>query len=178
MERSSLSSFDEREVSESLNVGHIPNFFEIGDEMVLDGSFGVTYSGKEISSKEEVVIKEVKKLLLRPIDLKSIHREISCLTECSQHPGILNIKCWFEEPTFFYIVTEKPKGGRLLDGLCNQGHKYGEGLIRTVIKSLLTTIEFLQEKNIVSVTISLHLSLSLSRTIPHILSHFIVNTSI
>lgn len=151
MERSSLCSFDETQVSETLNIGFIPNFFEkIGDEVTYSGTFGITYSGTEIVSGEEVEIKEVKKILLQKIDLKSIHKEIACLTECISFPGVVNIKNWFEEPTFFYIVTEKAKGGRLLDGLCREGSRYGEETIRDIMKSLLITVEFLQENKIVS----------------------------
>jgi len=134
-------------LSESLNVGHIPNFFEIGDE-ISHGNLGITFSGTEISSGGKVVIKEVKKTLLQPVDLNSLHKEISILTECQNYSGIIQLHCWFEEPTFFYIVTSKPEGGKLLDGLCQDGIQYGESIIRNTLRILLETVNYLQEKQI------------------------------
>lgn len=134
------------EVAPSLNEGQIVDFYEIGDE-ISHGNFGITFCGTEILTGDEVVVKEVKKLLLQPVELNSLHKELSILTDCVDYPGIVKLKCWFEEPNFFYLVTMKPLGGKILDGLCRED-VYGESLVKQTMKSLLTTVQYLQSKQI------------------------------
>lgn len=100
---------------------------------------------------DEYALKRMKKAGLDDSDVKSIHKEVSMLKRC-QHEHVLQFHSFLEDDSYFYIVTSLVSGGDLHSCV----EKRGVGSLSTLelqkfAFNLLSMIEFLQSKSVVSV---------------------------
>lgn len=63
------------------------------------------------------------------------------------HPNIVQIYEYFEDQTYFFIVTELVQGGQLFDEITRRG-KFNERDAATVIKQLLSAMSNCHENNV------------------------------
>jgi len=81
------------------------------------------------AAEQEVMINEVN--ILKTLD----------------HPNIVKIYEYFEDDTYFFIITELIKGGQLFDEIKKRG-KFNERDAATVIKQLLSSVSYCHGHNI------------------------------
>lgn len=95
----------------------------------------------------ECAVKIVEKSQLAENDLLTLKLEVEILNTLS-HPNI--IKCYevYDEPEFYYIVTELVTGGELFDRILTKVN-YSEKEARDLSKVFLTTLKYLHASGVV-----------------------------
>jgi serine/threonine protein kinase len=111
------------------------------------GGFSVVKLAVNKKSGVQCAVKIVEKSKLTEADLLSLQQEVDILNSLN-HPNI--IKCYevYDEPEFYYIVTELVTGGELFDRILTKVH-YTEKEARDLSKILLTSIKYLHSIGIV-----------------------------
>jgi serine/threonine protein kinase len=80
---------------------------------------------------------------------EQIINEIEILKRISKgHPNIITLHDYFETANSLYLVMDYCTGGELFDRLCQQGSYYEEDA-RQIIKTILSSVEYLHRLNIV-----------------------------
>jgi serine/threonine protein kinase len=78
-----------------------------------------------------------------------IINEIEILKKISKgHPNIITLHDYFETTNSLYLVMDLCTGGELFDRICQQGSYYEEDA-RHIIKTVLSSVEYLHQLNIV-----------------------------
>lgn len=111
------------------------------------GGFSVVKLAINKNKGTECAIKIVEKSKLTEADIISLKLEVDILNGLN-HPNI--IKCYevYDEPEFYYIVTELVTGGELFDRIISKTH-YNEKEARDLVKVLLITVQYLHNCGIV-----------------------------
>lgn len=109
------------------------------------GSFSVVKEA--IDQKEKThAVKIVTKSELTHEDMKGLADEISILKELN-HPNIMKLYEVYDEPLFYYLVTELMGGGELFDRIV-QKQAYNEREARDVCKVLFDAIGYCHDQNV------------------------------
>lgn len=85
-------------------------------------------------------IKIVTKAKLTLEDEEALKEEISVLKEL-KHPHIIMLYDVFDEPQYYYLVTEKMSGGELFDRIVQKSY-YNEKEARDVCKILFEALKY------------------------------------
>lgn len=99
------------------------------------GSFGTAYLCKHKLTKEDRVVKAVKKSRAK-IPVEDIEKEIMVMRQVD-HPHIVRLFEWFEDSNRIYLVLEALKGGTLKDvilGFAQQRKCLNESWTRSVVR--------------------------------------------
>jgi calcium/calmodulin-dependent protein kinase I len=113
--------------------------YKLGAELGA-GAFSVVNEGTHKASGMSFAIKVVTKAKLTPEDASALHDEIAVLKEL-KHTNIIRLYDVFEEPKFFYLVTEKMSGGELFDRIVQKSY-YNEKEARDTCRILFETLEY------------------------------------
>ena len=155
----------------------IENFhynYRINFDCILGkGGFSTVYDGKSIKNKHQrcalkcitngtlthddtpatlddksqrCAIKCITKGNLSYDDTLAIKEEASILQSLN-HPNIIKLLDFYEEPNSFFIVTEKVAGGELFDRIV-QKECYNEKTARDVMKAILNAVDYMHRKGI------------------------------
>ena len=96
--------------------------------------------GTKKGTSESFAIKIVTKAKLTEEDDKALQDEISILMEI-RHPHIIRLYETFEDPKFYYLVTEEMYGGELFDRVVAKSY-YNEKEARDATKVLLEALQY------------------------------------
>ena len=101
----------------------------------------VTLNGKEYDLHNQVfAVKCIKKTAeLKEDEIVSLKEEVQVL-KMVDHPNIIKLYEFIEEPKMFYMVTELMEGGELFDRIVTKTF-YNEKEARDLVKILLGALE-------------------------------------
>jgi serine/threonine protein kinase len=92
-------------------------------------------------------VKCIRRTHLPPDEIDALRDEVSILGEV-KHPNIIHMHAFYEEEEFYYLVMEVMAGGELFDRIVQKSF-YNEKEARDLVKILLSSINYLHERNIV-----------------------------
>lgn len=93
--------------------GKVTDSYTMG-KTIGSGSYSVVREGVNKRTKEKFAIKCIKRSDLSDEDEEAIMTEVSILQQM-KHPNIMTLREFFEEPEYYYLVTEFVGGGELFD---------------------------------------------------------------
>lgn len=105
-----------------------------------EGAFSVVKEGSHRQSSDSFAIKIVTKSKLSKEDEIALKDEIHVLQEL-QHKHIIRLYDVFDEPQFYYLVTEKMLGGELFDRIVQKSY-YNEKEARDVCIILFDAMNY------------------------------------
>jgi len=105
-----------------------------------EGAFSVVREAANRRTGESYAVKVITKSKLSIEDENALKDEISIL-ENLKHENIIYLVCHFNEPTFYYLVTEMMRGGELFDRIVAKTY-YNEKEARDVCKILFEAISY------------------------------------
>ena len=113
-----------------------------------EGSFGLVYLGKHKISGVERAIKNINKdkAHLSAEEEKTLIKEINIL-KTLDHPNIMKVYEYFDNPNCFSIVSELCTGGELFKIL--EDHHLSENVSKYVMKQLLSAVAFCHKNGII-----------------------------
>eukprot|EP00540_Astrosyne_radiata_P017977 CAMPEP_0116844664 /NCGR_PEP_ID=MMETSP0418-20121206/12823_1 /TAXON_ID=1158023 /ORGANISM="Astrosyne radiata, Strain 13vi08-1A" /LENGTH=343 /DNA_ID=CAMNT_0004475661 /DNA_START=537 /DNA_END=1568 /DNA_ORIENTATION=+ len=111
-----------------------------------EGAFSVVKDGQHKQSNENFAIKIVTKAKLTQEDEEALKDEIGVLREL-QHQHIIRLYDVFDEPQYYYLVTEKMSGGELFDRIVQKSY-YNEKEARDVCKILFEAMRYCHSKRV------------------------------
>lgn len=120
--------------------------YQLGKELGR-GTYSIVRAGTRLSDKQQVAVKIVSKERIRPNDELALKHEVKVMRECN-HPNILKLLDFHDEPNAYYLVLEYLGGGELFERLIQMEY-YDEKEARDVAILLLKTIKYMHDKNIV-----------------------------
>lgn len=132
---------------------HFHEKYKLGGKLG-EGAFSVVKLGhakkekfRPVSDVPDYAIKIIEKDGLTEEDKVGLEQEISILLEIS-HPNIINLYEHFNEDDKIYMVTELIMGDELFNRIVKKS-RYSELEARDVVKTLLSTMNYLHGKGIV-----------------------------
>lgn len=131
------------------------------------GTFSFVKIGYRTADNLKVAVKIVSRARLHPEDETNLIREIEIMRSLN-HPHIVKVIDFFEDPSYYYAVLEYIAGGELFDRLVDKA-TYTESEARDVAITIFQAIKYIHDRNIVHRLVPL---LILSFTITHELSGF------
>jgi calcium-dependent protein kinase len=108
------------------------------------GGFSVVYQAKHKLTNAQRAIKQFSKK--DAVGGETMPKEIEILRQLS-HPHILKTYEWFEDENNYYLATEMIEGGTLLKRVEDMD-KFGEYEAAVIMQQLLSTINYIQSRNI------------------------------
>lgn len=130
------------------NVVSTPSFndsYRLG-RTLGEGAFSVVKEGTNKGTGDSFAIKIVEKKKLSTEDEAALKDEIKILKKLL-HVHIIRLYDVFEEPSFFYLVTEQMLGGELFDRIVAKSY-YNEKEARDVCKILFEALKYCHSKNV------------------------------
>eukprot|EP00565_Helicotheca_tamesis_P003138 CAMPEP_0185724196 /NCGR_PEP_ID=MMETSP1171-20130828/743_1 /TAXON_ID=374046 /ORGANISM="Helicotheca tamensis, Strain CCMP826" /LENGTH=351 /DNA_ID=CAMNT_0028391995 /DNA_START=144 /DNA_END=1199 /DNA_ORIENTATION=+ len=112
-----------------------------------EGAFSVVKEGTNKRTGESFAIKIVTKAKLTNEDEIALKDEIAVLKDL-QHDHIIRLYDVFDEPKFYYLVTEQMKGGELFDRIVAKSY-YNEKEARDVCKILFEALQYCHRQKVV-----------------------------
>jgi len=119
--------------------------YEISNEIIGNGSFGVIKKAKTIDGKN-VAIKIVDKKKITPLLLSSVLDECQILSKLD-HKNILKVIEWNEDENNYYCVMDYIKDGDLYSLLKEREFSKDEAF--HILDQLLDAVEYLHNNNII-----------------------------
>ena len=118
------------------------------DGKLGEGSYAVVRRGNEKEKADEQwAIKCVDKKDLTEPDLLALQDEVEILGSI-KHPNVMQLHESFDEPMYFYLITELVNGGELFDRIVAK-EAYNEADAAQLVKIFLQTLEHLHENCVV-----------------------------
>lgn len=125
--------------------------YHLQSSVLGKGSFSTVYEGRCIKSKNKCAVKCIDKKDLNQDEILAIMDEVSilqALCKSQQHPNIVSLYDFFEEPSSYYLVMESMNGGELFDKIVAKQF-YNEREARDVCKIILNAVEYIHSNGIV-----------------------------
>lgn len=111
-----------------------------------EGAFSTVKEGSHKQSDESFAIKIVTKAKLSKEDEIALKDEIQVLEEL-KHKHIISLYDVFEEPQYYYLVTEKMMGGELFDRIVQKSY-YNEKEARDVCLILFDAMRYCHDHKV------------------------------
>jgi len=111
-----------------------------------EGAFSVVKEATHRQTQQSFAVKVVTKAKLSREDDAALKDEIAILKSL-KHQHIIYLHDTFEEQTYYYLVTEKMKGGELFDRIVAKTY-YNEKEARDVCKILFESIAYIHSRDI------------------------------
>lgn len=112
-----------------------------------EGGFAEVFEATNKVDGNSVAIKCIKREAMDPEDIEAIFQEVRVL-ESLQHPNVVHLFEFFEEPTHYYMVMEVISGGELFDRIVAKTF-YNEKEARDLVLILLRALKYMHDRNIV-----------------------------
>ena len=122
------------------------SLYTLDTKLLGSGAFATVRSATHIPTKERYAIKIVDKSKVTKTDEGALQDEIAVLGEL-KHPNIIRLYSVFNEPEYYFLVTELMKGGELFDRIASKV-SYNEDEARNVTRTLLTVLAFCHSKQV------------------------------
>lgn len=119
--------------------------YKIG-ETLGKGAFSVVKEGTNKKTGESYAIKIVTKSQLTSEDETALKDEISILNDL-KHPHIIRLYAVFDESNYYYLVTERMRGGELFDRVVAKSY-YNEKEARDVCKILFESLRYCHDRQV------------------------------
>jgi calcium-dependent protein kinase len=124
------------------------------DEKLGEGAFGEVrrciwkedMKDKRSSIKDYRAVKILSKAYMEEKEINSFRNEVSCMKQCD-HPNIMKMYHYYEDPKRYLLITDICKGGDLFECVSEKRLNYKEGAI--CIKQILSAIQCMHEKHII-----------------------------
>ena len=120
--------------------------YDLDAAILGSGAFATVRVAVHNASKKKYAIKIVDKGKLGKTDELALKDEITVLKEL-EHPNIIRLYSVFNEPEYYYLVTELMNGGELFDRIASKV-SYNEDEARNVTRTLLKVLEFCHSKQV------------------------------
>ena len=120
--------------------------YQIGEKLG-EGGFGEVRLCIHKTSGDKRAVKFLKKARLEGWEEKMILNEIEIMSEMD-HPNIVRLFEFFNEPDYYCIVQGYCAGGELFDAIISSG-KLTENTARVAIRALLSCINYCHKKGVV-----------------------------
>mmetsp|Transcript_16048 Transcript_16048/g.17955 ORF Transcript_16048/g.17955 Transcript_16048/m.17955 type:complete len:502 (-) Transcript_16048:65-1570(-) len=124
----------------------VTNTYVIGD-MIGTGGYGQVRKVKHSVTGIERAMKMISKSMINRADKEMFNNEVSILKSLD-HPNIIKIYEVYEDPNFYYLITELCTGGELFDKIISMSH-FDEKAAAQTLKQVLSAIVYCHQKNIV-----------------------------
>jgi len=111
-----------------------------------EGAFSVVREATHRQTQQSFAVKVVTKAKLSREDDAALKDEIAILKSL-KHQHIIYLEDNFDEASYYYLVTEKMKGGELFDRIVAKTY-YNEKEARDVCKILFKAIEYIHSRDI------------------------------
>jgi len=112
-----------------------------------EGGFAEVFEATSAVGNTKVAIKVIKKDKMEEDDVAAIHQEVRVL-ESLNHPNIVHLFEFFDEPRNYYMVMEVISGGELFDRIVEMT-VYNEKEARDLVVVLLQALKYMHDRNIV-----------------------------
>lgn len=116
------------------------------EDFIGSGAYGKVFKAIEIQTEGTVAVKRIDKKNLTMHQRNRIWSEVETL-KSFDHPSIVKFSNFYQDKSYFYIVTELVVGGDLYERCVAK--KYREKQIQTLILNLLTAVKYIHDKNII-----------------------------
>lgn len=117
------------------------------ESYIGSGSFAFVYQGRNINKGEQIVaMKIIPKSYLEKDDYQKIQREIKSMQILS-HKNIVRLLDFFENPNYFFLITEYCEGGSLFNYIL-QGKPLREPQAAIVFRQIVEAIDYCHSKGI------------------------------
>jgi serine/threonine protein kinase len=116
-------------------------------KLIEQGEYFATREAKHNKSKETFSVKSIRRNDMQTENAVAFQDEISTLQLLVDCPRVVKLFDVFEEPDFMYIVSERLRGGELIDRI-NEKRYYTESEARVVAKNLLLAVEYCHNRRI------------------------------
>lgn len=128
------------------SVSSIEEKYEVSEEILGQGSFGVVYKATNIATKQSFAMKKIDKQTLGATGHKMLEREVAILKRV-QHPHIVALEEVFETSENTYLFMELCDKGELKSLV--DSRQLSEQESATIIERLSSTIAYLHDNDIV-----------------------------
>jgi len=118
------------------------------EEEINSGSFGVVYQAHHSTYNTAEVLAVKVQDKIDADGENAIIREVSLLRKLRDVPNIIKLIDFYMDEDKMYIVQKLARGGDVLERLAKR-ETYTENDVRTLVRTLLTTIQSLHSRNIV-----------------------------
>ena len=119
--------------------------YQLNQELNV-GSFAIVFRGRHRKTGRVVAIKSVNRTKLAPADDAAIFMEVALMANMD-HPHIVKVHDFFEEPEWYLIVLEYLSGGDLFDRI-GAKQAYNEKDARDLTIALLSSVNYCHRDNI------------------------------
>ena len=111
-----------------------------------EGAYSLVFRARHRASGLEVAVKVAAKERMSENDRKRLVEEVAIMARLD-HPHILALFAFYDEPAAYYIVMELCLGGELFDRIVNAS-TYSEAAARDTLSSLAQTVSYLHERGV------------------------------
>lgn len=115
-------------------------------ETIAHGAFGTVVLAEDVKTKQEVAVKILNKSMFK-LDAEKIREEIVILKQLD-HPNILKFYDYFETTNYIFIIMEYISKTTLRTFLTLNKNHISEETASTIMKHLLTAIQYIHSKSI------------------------------
>ncbi|EKX43618.1 hypothetical protein GUITHDRAFT_163809 [Guillardia theta CCMP2712] len=121
--------------------------FDVDEEILGRGRFGIVLKGKRLADNKPVAIKKITKKGRDAKAIEKVRSEIEIMKRVN-HPNCITLYGVYESSNHIYIVMELVKGGELLDRIISKDH-YSEMEAARCFHQIIAAIHYLHRAGIV-----------------------------
>ena len=133
-----------KEVFISHNQGNIHDQYDISDQPLGEGAFGVVFLGTEKETGLKRAIKAIERAKIK--NFQRFYNEVNAL-KTLDHPHIIKLFEVYEDETNVYLVQELCEGGELFDFIVEQEF-LTEDIAATVFHQIMQSIMYCHKNRI------------------------------
>ena len=119
--------------------GTLRDMYKVG-KVLGEGAYGEVRICTHRDTKQKRAVKVLKKEIMTSGDQQTMINEISILRKLD-HPNIVKIYEYFEDPKRYYIITDHIQGGELFDEIIQRG-KFSEYDCAVILKQILSAVSY------------------------------------
>lgn len=142
---SSMTNAGVKRLNTSHNLDGIHKYFSVKDEVVGQGAFATVKKAVERSTGKTFAVKIINKRKVMG-NMDGVTRELEVLQKLD-HPRIVRLKGFYEDPENYFMVMEFVSGGDLMDFVAAQG-AVGEEAGREIARQILEAVKYIHSMGI------------------------------
>jgi len=119
--------------------------YKLGEKLG-EGAFSIVKKGVHCQTRDAYAVKVVHRAKLTREDEIALMDEISVLNELN-HEHIIRLYDVFEEPKYYYLITEILEGGELFDRIVSKSY-YNEKEARDTCRILFEALQYCHQRKI------------------------------
>ncbi|KAF0691641.1 Aste57867_17171 [Aphanomyces stellatus] len=151
------------------------SLYDLSYDKLGEGASTTVFAATHKETYVRVAVKCFAKAEMQLEDEDDLCREVDILRGLS-HPDIIRFVDFFDEPNYYFLVTELVEGGELFDRLV-QKEVYSERDAQQLVRALLGVVQYLHQRNIVHQDLKVHVMLTCQDETTHSLENILLVTS-